>query len=63
MSPVEAHRLGFVSITTDIHADSEKAILAGVCQHRNPDRACLIHLRDRTYQLAIRREDVSHIED
>ena len=58
-----AAQLGYASITVDIHSGSEAAILAGVCQHRNPDRACLIETAEQTYQLAIRREDISDVSD
>lgn len=64
ITPVDlATRQGFVSITTDINAVTEPKILAGVCQHRNPERACLIITGPDTYQLGILREDVSNIED
>lgn len=63
LSEWEATKLGFVSITTDIDAVAEKPILAGVCQHRDPNRACLIHQRGTVYQLAILKQDVSDIAD
>lgn len=63
LSPADARQEGFASITTDILVEHEKPILASVCQHRNPDRACLISTSPTTYQLAIKREDVSGIAD
>jgi hypothetical protein len=63
ISPDEAGHHGFASITTDINAGSEAAILAGVCQHRSPERARLIRTAENTYQLALRREDISNIAD
>lgn len=62
-SQEEADKLGFVSITTNINSYSEKPILAGVCQHRDPNRACLIHQRGADYQLAILQQDVSNLSD
>ena len=52
---------GFHSITTAINKDSESAIMAGVAQHRNPERAVWIHCYGPIYELAILREDISHI--
>lgn len=62
ITAAEAGQLGFQSITTDINASTEKQILAGVCQHRNPERARLICTSQGIYQLALRREDVSNLE-
>lgn len=61
LSTTDAEQQGYASITTDILAVAEKHILAGVCQHRNPDRACLIRTSEFAYQLAIRREDISNL--
>jgi hypothetical protein len=58
LSPQQAHDAGFASITTDICEAMEHRILASVCQHRCPDRACLIRTGTTSYQLAILREDV-----
>lgn len=63
MTPAEATDQGFVSITTDIHEVTERGILAGVCQHRNPERACLIITGHKIYQLCARREDIRGTED
>ena len=63
LSPTDAEQQGYASITTDILAGAEKQILAGVCQHRNPDRACLIRTSEVAYQLAIKREDISNLAD
>ncbi len=62
LSPSEAERLGFESITTDIHAHHEKPILASVCQHRDPERAALIQTGDETYQLAIVKTSIIPVE-
>lgn len=59
----EARERGFQSITTDINSATEKPILAGVCQHRDPSRACLIHQGGTVYQLAILKQDVSDLGD
>lgn len=58
LSPEQAHKDGFASITTDICAESEKNILASICLHRKPDRAILIHTGPTSYQLAIPREHI-----
>lgn len=63
LSPTDAAQQGYVSITIDISHGAESKILAGVCQHRNPDRACLIRTSDVAYQLGIKREDVSNLAD
>ena len=42
MSYQEASAQGYESITVDIHAETEKPILAGVCQHRNPDQKVVV---------------------
>jgi hypothetical protein len=62
LSPSEAERLGFESITTDIHAHHEKPILASVCQHRDSDRAALIQTAEETYQLAIIKTSIIPVE-
>lgn len=63
LSPTDAEQQGYASITVDILAGAEKQILAGVCQHRNPDRACLIRMSDVAYQLGIKREDISNLTE
>lgn len=59
IQPEEAALAGFVSITNDINSVSEEKILAGVCQHRDPERACLLLISTNTYQLAILHVDVA----
>jgi hypothetical protein len=54
----ESERAGYVSITTDINSNTESAILASVCQHRNPRRTCLIRTGTHIYQLAVKHEDL-----
>ena len=61
MTLSESVAKGFASITTNIQSDAESAILAGVCQHRNPERSCLIWIFEKTYQLAILRQDISDL--
>ncbi len=61
LSAAEAEARGFVSITVNINGVTEKPILAGVAQFRDPERAAFIRFGD-DYQLAIRREDVRHVD-
>lgn len=61
ISVVESCELGFQSITTGIHAVTEKKILAGVAQHRNPERCAFIRIAQDLYELAIKREDISNL--
>ena len=63
VSIAEAAEQGFQSITTSISAETEKHILAGVSQHRNPDRCAFIHIGLNRYELALKREDISNLKD
>lgn len=63
LTVAEAVAEGFISITVDIHAEREAIILASVCQHRNPDRACLTRTATDTYQICRLREDISNLGD
>lgn len=62
LSPAEAAEQGFQSITVHINSVTEPAILASVALHRDPDRAVFISFGDNNYELAIRREDVRHVD-
>lgn len=53
----------FVSITTDINSETEKPILAGVAQHRNPKRTCWVKTGMNSYQLFVKRADLSIITE
>lgn len=59
LTRAEAKDQGFLSVTNIINASTEAAILAGVCQHRDPIRCRLIHHSGNYYTLALYREDVS----
>ena len=59
----ESSSQGFQSITTGIHAVTEKSILASVAQHRNPERSAFIRVGEDLYELAIKREDISNLAD
>lgn len=63
LSKEDAASRGFKAVTTNINSRTEKAILAGVCQHRNPERSCLIDQRGDNYQLALLQQDVSDLKD
>jgi hypothetical protein len=55
----QAIALRFKSITTGIHAVTEKTILSGVAERRNPERACFIMtLHPQVFELAIHRGDI-----
>lgn len=62
LHPSQAIKAGFVSITTGISSKTERPILAGVCQHRDPQRACLILTGPDIYQLCILRVDLKTSE-
>jgi len=57
LTPAAAALAGYKSVTIDISSTTEKQILVGVCQRRNPQRCCLAHHGDNVYQLCILRED------
>lgn len=56
----EAMARGFHSITTAINRETEKDIMSGVAERRNPERCCWIHCYGPIYELAVIREDISH---
>jgi hypothetical protein len=59
LTPREAEDAGFESITTPIHEEHEKGILASVCRWRDPRRACLICVGVELFELALLRGDIA----